>query len=503
MTLPNVSRNPRLASDAGPVSLDDVQDIPVPPSRYTPAEIEKMLEEAIALHIRGKNQEAMQRYREILLYDRLNKKALYYSAIALSQQNHPEGKVLALMEHAVQQLGEIPEAHYNLGILLHRMGEVERARDFFLKSLASCPDMLEAKTSLAGCYMNLGNMTEGRRWMESAAATRSKNPDAIYARSFARLALGDYAGGWSDYTSRWSTASFLAENRRNFGGARHWNGGAIPGKVLYVHTEQGAGDVLMVSRFLGKVAQRSQAKAIILEVGDSLVDYLAQVEGVDYVIPSNSPIPDEVERIDRYLPMMTVPQKAGMFGLKQVTHADGWLRPIVGHHVALPEKQRLRVGIAWAGSKAHKNDRYRSILWPQWRDVLLNDPRLAGRVDWVSVQVGDRARDLDDGNPGVFDATTLISGYAETASVLSQLDGLIAVDTATVHACASLIDGPWTWMLTPAAPDWRWGLEGERTPWYTRVRMIRQSRADDWETPLLEAADRVVRVLEGASWAEA
>jgi len=503
MTLPAVSRNPRLAHDTGPISLDDVPDIPVPPSRYQPAELDVMLEEGIALHVRGKNQEAMARYREVLLYDRGNKKALYYSAIALSQQNHPEAKVLALMEHAVHQLGDIPEAHYNLGILLHRMGQTEQARDFFLQAVTNSPGLVEAMTSLAGCYLNLGELEEGRRWLASAANTKSHNQDSVYGRSFAKLALGDYSGGWADYSTRWKTASFLAENRRNFGGARHWNGGAIPGKVLYVHTEQGAGDVLMVSRFLKRVAERSQAKAIILEVGDSLVDYLAQVSGVDYVIASNNPIPEEIERIDRYLPMMTVPQKAGMFGLHQVTQADGWLRPVAGHHVMLPEHRRLRIGIAWAGSKAHKNDRYRSILWPQWRDTLVNDPRLAGRIDWISVQVGERARDIDDENPGVFDATMLINAYTETASVLSQLDGLIAVDTATVHACASLIGGPWTWMLTPAAPDWRWGLDGERTAWYTRLRMIRQTRADDWETPLLQAADRLVRVLNGASWESA
>ena len=38
-------------------------------------------------------------------------------------------------------------------------------------------------------------------------------------------------------------------------------------------------------------------------------------------------------------------------------------------------------------------------------------------------------------------------------------------------------------MACPALiPEWRWGLEGQRTAWYDSVRLFRQSRDGDWET---------------------
>lgn len=493
MTAPAL-RNPRLVTGLdAPTPLDwsdySLDAIPIPSPKYTPQELAGIMDSGVERLVAGQVEPAMECFREVLLYERTNPKALYFSAIALSMKGHKEADVLAMMEQAASKLPNVPDAQYNLGILLSRMGMVEQARQRFELCLKGKPNGVQAMTSLAGCWLNLGEAGVGRFWIEQACRTRATTADDRYAQGFANLTLGRYGEGWSCYRARWENAAFLIDNRRNFGGARHWNHKPIPGKVLYVHTEQGAGDVIMMSRFLRRIAEKSQAQTIILEVGAALVDHLAQVQGVDYVIASNTAIPPGIERVDCYLPMMSVAQFAGCLSPEKITHAGGWLE--AREEVTLPEKRLPRIGIAWAGSKAHKNDRYRSILWDQWRDVLLRDPRLAGKVEWVSVQVGERARDMDDGGDGVLDATPWIQTFGQTVAVCRQLDLLVSVDTATVHACASLTEGPETWMLTPAAPDWRWGLSGETTPWYDRVRLIRQTKCEDWETPLRETADRL------------
>lgn len=512
-----VDANPRLAVGHDELAEDltaEVPLIPVPTDKtYTAKEIDAMLDRALTIHQKGLVREAMDIYREVLLYDRSNKRALYFSAIALSQSNDDEARVLTLMRAAAAYLPNAPEVQYNLGIMLHRIGLVEESIECFAKAVKGLPNMAEAKTSLGGGYLNLGDKEKALYWLRESIKTYTSNVDSIYSRAFSKMLLGDYVGGLADYDKRWKTASFLVENRRSFGKARHWNGKPIPGQTLYIHTEQGAGDVIMLSRFIEKVAARSQAGEVILEVGDALVDLLSQVKGVDFVIPTNSPVPDGATGIvHAYLPMMGVLRQTGFGGLRDVPHGDGWLLPLDKFRVTLPPAQLddtglqatsgpglLKVGISWAGSKAHKNDRYRSIVWSQFRDVLLRDPRFHGRVAWYSFQVGDRARDIDDqpnAMVNVFDLTGQMTTFAHTADAAAQMDLMICVDTATVHVAGALRNGPPVWMLVPAAPDWRWGLTGDTTPWYTRLTMFRQDNCRDWATPLTRVADALHAHLE-------
>ncbi len=477
--------------------------VPIPgDQKYSTEELAALLQRGIRLHTGGNVRGAMECYREVLLYDRANAKALYFSAIALSQESKDEAKVAAIMEHAVSQLQRVPEAHYNLGILYHRMGRIADARACFEKAIELYPKLVEAKTSLAGCLLNQGEASTGRATLENACATHCVNPDSVYARGFAHLTLGHLGEGWRDYRSRWRTAAFLTENRRSFGNARHWNGKPIPGKVLYVHTEQGAGDIIMFSRFLAEVKRRSQCRVLILEVGANVAPFVAQCEGVDYTIESNTPVPVDPDtgssfRVDCYLPFMSIMSLVGIFGYDRIYGAEGWLFPVSGYGVDMPARfgAKLRVGLSWAGSSAHKNDRYRTIGWAKFRDLLVRDPRFE-KVQWYSLQVGEHARDLDDGNAGkVLDCTPQMTTFAHTAAAVKQLDLLICVDTATVHVAGALVGGPETWVLLPAAPDWRWLLDGEHTPWYDDMTLFRQSRSDDWDTPLRAVADALAARL--------
>jgi ADP-heptose:LPS heptosyltransferase len=63
--------------------------------------------------------------------------------------------------------------------------------------------------------------------------------------------------------------------------------------------------------------------------------------------------------------------------------------------------------------------------------------------------------------------------------VLALCDLVIAVDTAAVHLAGAM--GRPVWVLVPFAPDWRWTLSGETTPWYPTARLFRQTALEDWD----------------------
>ena len=52
--------------------------------------------------------------------------------------------------------------------------------------------------------------------------------------------------------------------------------------------------------------------------------------------------------------------------------------------------------------------------------------------------------------------------------------------------------GKTTWLLLKNIPDWRWGLEGDTTFWYSSMRLFRQQQRGDWD----EVLERVVEALQ-------
>jgi ADP-heptose:LPS heptosyltransferase len=66
---------------------------------------------------------------------------------------------------------------------------------------------------------------------------------------------------------------------------------------------------------------------------------------------------------------------------------------------------------------------------------------------------------------------------------------VISVQTALVHLAGAL--GQKVWALIPAAPEWRYGAQGESMPWYASVRLMRQTRPNDWSDVIERVAAQI------------
>ena len=76
------------------------------------------------------------------------------------------------------------------------------------------------------------------------------------------------------------------------------------------------------------------------------------------------------------------------------------------------------------------------------------------------------------------DYTADITDFADTAALIANLDVVLSVDTSVAHLAGAL--GRPVWTLLPFAPDWRWMLKREDSPWYPSMRLFRQATAGNW-----------------------
>ena len=63
--------------------------------------------------------------------------------------------------------------------------------------------------------------------------------------------------------------------------------------------------------------------------------------------------------------------------------------------------------------------------------------------------------------------------------MIDSCDLIITSDTVTAHLAGGM--GKPTWVLLTAIPDWRWGLQSDKTFWYPSMRLFRQKEKYNWE----------------------
>jgi hypothetical protein len=155
-------------------------------------------------------------------------------------------------------------------------------------------------------------------------------------------------------------------------------------------------------------------------------------------------------------------------------------------------KPMLHVGLCWAGSPKHPNDRRRSIdpaqLAPLANVRNVRFYALQKELTLAQTRRLPSSVNLIDFGPDLQD-------FVETAAAIANLDLVIAVDTSIAHLAGAL--GKPVWTLLPFHADWRWMLSRSDSPWYPTMRLLRQPRPDDWPTLLQHVAAELSALAGG------
>ncbi len=416
----------------------------------TPASIDSRFNLALSLSATRRLEEARAQYEEVLRLRPEHPQAHNNLSNIFTGLGMP-GLAEQHLRKAIAVDPSYWEAHYNLGVALTEMDRPLEAAECYRRVLALKPGHADSLNNVGGAMLSLNRIPEAIAAYDEAIAAQPGHPDATWNQALARLAVGDWERGLEGYESRLRQKGFRA---RSFAMPR-WNGGEIAGRSILVWAEQGLGDAIQFLRFVPMLAARGAR--IVLECHERLMPLFSRAPGIGDLVRRDDPLP----ATDFEIPAMSL---ARAFGARPSTIPP----PSPGFHVAARELgPGLKIGVCWAGNPHNHNGRRRSMP-PELIAALC---RAAPHANWFSLQYGatppdPRIRPLVDGD------------IADTAALILGLDLVITVDTMIAHLGGAL--GVSTWNLLMFAPDWRWGLEGDSTPWYPSMRLWRQSTPGDW-----------------------
>ena len=379
----------------------------------------------------------------------------------------------------------------NYGTLLMEMERVDEAIILFRKAIDSKPTFGEAHLNLGLAYRSQMRLAEAIPAVREGVRLCPDLAEAHAGLGELLLLDGQLEEGFREYDWRSRMAEFPSP-RRDFTSPR-WDGVFRPGLTLLVHDEQGVGDTMQFVRF-AQIAQARGAR-VIVECNTQLTRLLTGMPGVHQVIGRTSPIPPH----DAHVPLLSLPQELGV-SLAGIPANVPYLRAepeLAAHWGArlsrLPAFQTgLRVGLVWAGSPEHRNDRNRSLALERLAPLAA-----APNVSFVSLQKGAGAGQAAHPPAGMalIDLGPEIGNFADTAAILQHLDLVVTVDTSVAHLAGAL--GRPVWVLLPFFPDWRWLRGTDVSPWYPTMRLFRQERPRDWDPVIARVAGALRAASDG------
>jgi tetratricopeptide (TPR) repeat protein len=429
---------------------------------------------------------------------------------------------LQSLERAIALDADDPQFHFNRGNVLNDMGRLDDALTSFDRALALDPQMDAALTNSGLVLRDLGRLDEALSRLSRVAALHPDRPESFTHRANTLRQAGRRDEAAADYRralaldpqsanahvglalielteGRWAEGFRHYEYREMLASPPfaslpfpRWRGEPLPGARLVLLAEQGLGDTLQFCRFAPLIASRGFEVTLLVRPG--LAPLLSTLK--DVTIASSVAAIARDPRPTHWLPLMSAP------GLLGVTPAS--VPADVPYLTAEPQRTArwaaqvgdgFTIGINWASGPSRE-------WYLKKRDIpLAAFAPLAGlpNVRLVSLQKGSAAAEIARVPFGAGIVTPDTDPdperdlFGDTAALMSRLDLIVTCDTSVAHLAGAL--GRPAFTALPQVADWRWGANGETTPWYPPMRLFRQDLQGDWGGVFARIAQAVRALL--------
>ena len=351
-------------------------------------------------------------------------------------------------------------------------GRMDDALHSGRRAVALAPDDAQAHFNLALIHYERLELDEAIAAATAAIALAPDFAEAHFAKAEALLLSGRMQDGWESY--EWRFRLKQAEGMLPKTNKPQWEGQILPPGRLLIIGDQGFGDCIQFARLIPWAALL--CPQLVLACSAELTQLLRQIPGIGRIVTRWEDTGD----YDAYIPLSGLPRLAcitpGNIPATPYLCADparvvAWGKTLD----RLVPRGKRRIALVWAGRAAHKNDRKRSMQLTQFAPLFARDD-----LAILTVQKGAPTAQLGHcyAHAPLLNLGAEIMDFGDTMAILQHVERLVTVDTSVAHIAGAI--GTPTALVLPYAPDWRWLLGREDTPWYPALRLFRQEKPYDW-----------------------
>jgi hypothetical protein len=254
-----------------------------------------------------------------------------------------------------------------------------------------------------------------------------------------------------------------------------WKDESLEGKTLLFRCEGGYGDQILNFRF-AKRFEEMGAK-VLISCAPELKELFSRH---GFICIDNETVMGA--HYDYWIPAMSSAYILEM----EYENLDGspYIFPNKVNKLFSKEKS-LKVGIRWSGNPKFEDEQHRRFN-PELLINLYDVPN----TTFYSLQ---RDENVIDGLPFA-DMQDKMKSWDDTANIISGLDLVITSCTSIAHLSGAM--GIPTWIVTPIMPYYTWAVPGEKSDWYDSVRLFRQEKYGEWDSPFQNIRIELTKLAE-------
>ncbi len=251
----------------------------------------------------GKLDEAVSLYRQAIQFSPNYPGAHVNLGTVLAMQNRWDESAAAY-RRAAQLAPGVPAIQYNLSNVLEAACAWDEALEVAQSALNQRPDDPLMLHHLGVALHNVGKFPEAPDAYSRALALKPDFPMAHCDLASLLILTGDFERGWREYEWRFKAVE-PGRFHPKFTAANFWDGSALPGRRILIHTEGGFGDAINYFRYAPLIAQRGAR--VIVRCKRPLVELFRTLNGIAGVISDDEHLPD----FDLHCPLFSLPRVIG------------------------------------------------------------------------------------------------------------------------------------------------------------------------------------------------